>query len=221
VVRLKCDAILFDLDGVLIDSSLCVTRHWAAWAREHGLPLERIMAAAHGMRTIETMRIVAPELDVEVEAAMYLANELADMDGVVPIEGAVSLLKALPAGAWSVVTSAGRDLAKARLRHVGLPVPRVLVSGDDVSRGKPSPEPYLAAALGLGSSPSSCLAVEDAPSGIAAAQAAGMKVVGVLTTHAREDLDCPVAVDRLGDLAVNVAEDDDGRLVVSLKTLAT
>jgi sugar-phosphatase len=186
--RLECDAILFDLDGVLIDSTSCVIRHWKRFADQHGLDLDMIMQAAHGVRTIETIRLVAPHLDAEQETAQFTAREVADTDGVHAIEGARRLLDALPEDAWAVVTSGGQALAKARLMAGGLPVPRTLVTADDVVQGKPAPEPYLVGAKRLGLAAKRCVVIEDAPAGIASGKGAGMRVIGVASTHGHEEL---------------------------------
>jgi sugar-phosphatase len=184
----ECDAVLFDLDGVLVDSRACVERHWQRWALEHGLSLDEIMRVAHGYRTVDTIRLVAPHLADEEEAARFDAREAFDADGVVRIEGAAQLVRALPAQRWAVVTSGTRNLAITRLRHTALPMPPVLVTADDVSRGKPHPEAYFLAAARLDVTPETCIVVEDAPAGIRAAHAAGMRVVALATTHRQDDL---------------------------------
>jgi len=213
--QLACEAILFDLDGVLIDSTSCITRHWGQWAHQHGLDLAAVMQAAHGIRTIETMRLVAPHLDVEQEAERFTALEVTDTEGVVVIDGALPLLQGLPDGVWAIVTSGSSDLARARLKRAGLPIPQTLVSGDDVKQGKPAPEPYLVGAAGLGKAVENCVALEDAPAGIEAARAAGMRVIGITTTHSREELACAHVVDRLSALRILVEEGD--RLVVQIE----
>jgi sugar-phosphatase len=186
--RVECDAILFDLDGVLIDSRICIVRHWREWARQHGLDTAAIMRVAHGMRTVETMRLVAPHLDAEKEAERFTAAEVVDTEGVVAIEGASELLNGLPQDAWAIVTSGSKELAMARLRRTGLPIPHTLITADDVKQGKPSPEPYLVAAERLRIAASRCVVVEDAPAGIEAARAAGMQVIAMTTTHSRDEL---------------------------------
>jgi sugar-phosphatase len=215
--QLDCDAVLFDLDGVLIDSTSCIERHWAAWARRHGLDLTTVMQAAHGVRTIETMRLVAPHLDVEAEAARFTACEAADTDDVVVIEGAARLLSCLPHDAWAVVTSGSEGLARARLARGGLPAPKTLVTADDVRLGKPAPEPYLVGAERLGIPVARCVVVEDAPAGIEAARAAGMRVIGVASTHAPKALMGTVAVtSQLSDLSIAANEGDGSRLTIRI-----
>jgi sugar-phosphatase len=217
MTQLECDAILFDLDGVLIDSTSCITRHWEEWTRRHGLEMAAVMRVAHGLRTIETMRLVAPHLDAEKEAERFTAAEVLDTEGVVAIEGALSLLKGLPKGVWAIVTSGSNELAIARLRRAGLPIPQTLVGGDDVRHGKPAPEPYLMGAKCLGKAVERCVVIEDAPAGIEAARAAGMQVIGITTTHSREELECAVVVDRLSALRILAQEGEGGCLMVQIE----
>ena len=150
--------------------------------------LAGVLAEAHGRRTQDTIRAVAPWLDVEAETRGLEAGESDDTDGVVALPGAASLLESLPADRWAVATSGSRRLATTRLAHGGLPLPRVLVTAEDVERGKPDPQPYLAAAAALGVEPSRCLVVEDAPAGIAAGKAAGAAVLAVTTTFPASEL---------------------------------
>jgi sugar-phosphatase len=179
---------LFDLDGTLVDSRVVVARHWGLFARRHGLALERILAVCHGRRTADTIADVAPGLDAAHEAAILDAAEEVDVDGLVPVPGAAELLVRLDGAPWAVVTSGHRTLATRRLEAVGLPVPRVLVAGDEVVHGKPHPEGFLRAAEQLGVAASACVVVEDAPAGLAAGRAAGALVVAVTTTHPAEVL---------------------------------
>lgn len=185
---IRCAAILFDLDGVLMDSGAAVERAWQRWAARHGLETADVLAEAHGRRTEDTIRAIAPWLDVEAETRALEDTETDDTDGVVALPGAASLLESLPAGSWAVATSGSRRLATTRLAHGGLPLPEVLVTAEDVERGKPDPQPYLAAAEALGVEPSRCLVVEDAPAGIAAGRAAGAAVLAVTTTFAASEL---------------------------------
>jgi sugar-phosphatase len=188
MTNFSCSAILFDLDGVLCDSTDAVDREWRAWAARKGVDGDAIMAIAHGVRTVEVIRAVAPHLDAEAEAELIENEEAADQAGVVVMPGALDLVRSLPAGTWGVVTSGSRLLATNRLPYCGLPVPEVLVTSDDVTLGKPHPEPYLKGAARLGFSPAECLVIEDAPAGIAAARAAGMRVIGMASTYAPEKL---------------------------------
>jgi len=184
----SCSAILFDLDGVLCDSTRQVEREWREWAARRGVDGDAVMAIAHGVRTIEVIRRVAPHLDAEAEAAAIENHEAHDQTGVVVMAGALDLLKSIPPGRWAVVTSGSRLLAQNRLRHCGLPEPEVLVTSDDVTNGKPDPEPYLKGAELLGFRPLECLVIEDAPAGIQSARAGGMKVIGMASTYAASKL---------------------------------
>jgi sugar-phosphatase len=181
-------ALLLDLDGTLVDSRVVVARHWALFAERHGLELAPILAVCHGRRTADTIAEVAPGLDAEREAAVLDAGEEVDVEGLVPVPGARELLANLPRDRWAVITSAHRALAVRRLAAVGLPVPAVLVAGDEVERGKPDPEGFLRAAELLAADPTACVVVEDAPAGIAAGRAAGARVVALTTTHAAHEL---------------------------------
>ena len=170
------------MDGTLVDSRVVVERHWRLFAARHGLDPEPFIAAGHGRRTSDVLRELAPHLDAPAEAQIVDAGEEADLAGLVTVPGAAELLAGLPRAAWAVVTSAHRSLALARLSAVGLPVPEVLVCGDEVERGKPDPEGYLRGAELLGVDPALCLVLEDVPAGIAAGRAAGSLVVAVATT---------------------------------------
>jgi len=186
--------ILFDLDGVLVDSRPLIEDIWRSWAAPRGLDAERFIAVAHGRRTSETLREVAPDLDIAAETAALDAMEEVATEGLVPIPGALDLLNSLPAGSWAIVTSGSRAVATLRLRTAGLPMPEVMVTGDEVRFGKPHPEPYLTGAERTGVSPRDCVVVEDAPAGVLAGKAAGMRVIAVTTTHSRDVL---LAADRI------------------------
>ena len=217
---LTCRGLLFDLDGVLIDSSANIERHWQNWGAQHGIDVSNVMQIAHGVRTVETMGRIAPHLDAEVEAAKFTAAEVLDTAGVVLIPGAQELLAGLPPGVWAIVTSAGRELAPARLGAVGLPAPAVLVTAEDVKNGKPHPEPYLAGARRLGLQPGDCLVVEDAPAGVQAGRAAGMRVLGVASTHAVSELDgCALVAERLQDFCVVAPLSQEPRLEIWLRNI--
>jgi mannitol-1-/sugar-/sorbitol-6-phosphatase len=207
----ECEGVLFDLDGVLVDSARVVVRTWHTWARTKGLDAERFIEIAHGRRPAETLRIIAPDLDAESEAAELERIEVDDADGILEVEGALELLATLPEGSWTVVTSGSRALASGRMRHVGLPLPERFVTADDVENGKPHPEAYLKGAEILGASPETCVVIEDAPAGLQSAKAAGMRVVAVATTHREEDLhEADVVVGALSDIRVLAQAGDGG-----------
>jgi sugar-phosphatase len=181
----RFDAVLFDMDGTLLSSIACAERVWAAWARRHGVDVARFLPTIHGKRAVETIAALGrPDLDVEAEAAWVLQAEMDDVGGIEPIRGAPALLAALPAARWGVVTSAPRPLALRRLAAAGLPAPPMMVSAEDVVHGKPAPEGFLLGAARLGAGVADCLVFEDAPAGIAAAEAAGAALVVVTATHA-------------------------------------
>lgn len=185
-----CSAILFDMDGVLVDSTQAVAREWRRWAEESGVEPAKVEAIMHGRRTMEIVRAVAPHLDAEAEAKRIERRgaEDAGKDGVVVMPGAADLLRSLPPERWAVVTSAMRAIATTRLRLAGLPDPRVIVPADEVGKGKPHPEPYLKGAQLLGVDPQDCLVVEDAPAGIESAHAGGMKAIGITSTYSAAEL---------------------------------
>ncbi len=213
-MNLLVRGVLFDLDGVLIDSTPCVTRVWRTWAAEHGLDPDYVVHVAHGRRSIETIQKVAPSLRAEEENKEVERRELNDTDGIVVFPGARELLRSLPANSWTIVTSGTRALATKRMQVSGLPVPAHFVSADDVTLGKPHPEPYLRGAECIGLNPTECLVVEDAPSGIRAAHAAGMKVLAVPTTYSRPELsEADGVLDHL--LQLRASLDGDGRLKIS------
>jgi mannitol-1-/sugar-/sorbitol-6-phosphatase len=178
-----CTAIIFDLDGVLVDSSAVVARHWQRWADRHGVSYADLADVMHGRTSAETIRIVAPDLDADEEGRIREAQEGIDTDGLEVYRGAGELLRSLPAQSWAVVTSGSPVTAATRLRFGGIPTPPVLVTAVDVERGKPDPEGFLLAAKRLDVRPEQCVVMEDSPVGIEAAKAAGMRRIAVATTH--------------------------------------
>jgi len=199
----NCFAILFDLDGVLVNSTGSVTRQWRRWAEDNNIDPQRVLDIAHGVRTIEIVRRLAPHIDAEAEALMLEKREAEDQEGVSVMSGAADLLASIPEGRWCVVTSGTRYLATARLKLGNLPIPNVLVSADDVSKGKPDPEPYLTGARLLGVNPKDCLVIEDAPAGIRAAHAGGMKAIGITSTYPASGLhEADAVIQKLGQLKV-------------------
>jgi mannitol-1-/sugar-/sorbitol-6-phosphatase len=218
VTLIRCGAILFDLDGVLMDSRVAVERAWERWATGHGIDPIAVLAQAHGRRTIDTIRAIAPLLDIEAEARLLEVAESVDFDGVTTLPGAAELLEALPAGSWTVVTSGTRALATGRLAHGGLPIPEQLITADDVERGKPDPQPYLAGAAALGIDSADCLVIEDAPAGIEAGKAAGMTVIALVTTFEASALvAADYVVGSLSDVVLGSATElSDGRFMLEL-----
>jgi sugar-phosphatase len=188
MTEITCRGVLFDLDGVLVDSTPAVERVWHGWAKEHGLVPEEVVRRAHGRPSITTIRELLPDGDHEKENREVERREMADLEGVVPLPGALELLLGLPPGAWTIVTSCTRRLAHVRIAAAGLPVPTVLVTSTDVARGKPDPEPYRKGADFLRLAPTDCVVVEDAPAGIRAGKAAGARVLALRTTSPDAEL---------------------------------
>lgn len=190
---IDCDVVLFDMDGTLVDSTPVVERIWGRWAAKHGIDLVPLLQISHGRPTIETLSIVAPHLATPEEAARLDTEESDEPDGLRPVQGAADLIASLPADRWGVVTSAGRRLAVSRLTAAGLPVPPVLVTSDDVERGKPDPAAYLEAARRFAVPADRAVVFEDTSVGIASGRAAGATVIGVTTTFpSLEDCDYSV-----------------------------
>lgn len=180
----RFSAFLFDMDGTLTNSVAAAERVWSQWAEGKGLNVADFLPTIHGVRCIDTLRrLNLPGVDPEREADLLAQAEIDDVEGVVSIEGAARFLAALPAERWAVVTSAPRLLAERRILAAGLPLPQIMVSAEDVEHGKPAPDCFLLAARKLGVKPDECLVFEDAPAGIAAAEAAGAKVMVITAAH--------------------------------------
>lgn len=177
-------AFLFDMDGTILTSIAAAERVWAAWATRHGIDVAAFLPTIHGMRAIETIRRQnLPGIDLQAEVEALTLAEIEDVGGIEQIPGAAGFLAALPADRWAVVTSSPRRLAIRRLEAAGLPLPPLMIAGEDVRNGKPAPDPFLLGAERLGQAPENCLVFEDAPAGIQAAEAAGSPVVVVTATH--------------------------------------
>jgi sugar-phosphatase len=202
-------AFLFDMDGTVLDSIAVAERVWGAWALRHGLDVEAFLPTIHGVRAEETIRRQnLAGIDVALETEAILRGEVADVEGVIPIPGAEAFLRALPADRWAVVTSAQRELALRRMAAAGLPLPAVLITAEDVSRGKPAPDGYVLAAERLGVAADACLVFEDAPAGLLAGEAAGAEVVVITATHSHP-FETPHAT-LAGYEGVQVVVDQDG-----------
>jgi sugar-phosphatase len=182
MTRVSCQALLFDLDGVLIDSTPAVARVWSRWALEHNFDPQEVVHLAHGRPSRSTIRELLPTADIAAEDRIVERWEMEDTEGVVFLPGTKRLLESLPNDRWTIATSCTRPLAEVRLRAVGLPIPEKIVTSSDVTHGKPHPEPYLKAAGKLGILPRDCIVVEDAPAGVLAGKAAGARVIGFPTT---------------------------------------
>jgi mannitol-1-/sugar-/sorbitol-6-phosphatase len=188
MVQVHAAAFLFDLDGVLIDSTPAVSRVWRNWANEHGFDPDEVIQRAHGRPSISTIREYLPNADAEHENRVVEQCEINDVEGVVPLPGAYELLTSLPRDRWAIVTSCTRPLAEVRIRVAGLPLPDVLVTSSDITRGKPDPEPYLKGAAALGFRPADCVVCEDVGPGIRSGKSAGATVLAFRTTVSDSEL---------------------------------
>jgi sugar-phosphatase len=214
--ELHVAALISDMDGVLLDTGGVYDRHWQRWAERQGVAVDIILRVHSGRPAAETIRLVAPHLDPLAEAQRFNDELAADPSaaGIAAIPGAVELVRGIPPDRWAIATSAPRVMADLWLGRVRLPMPSVLVTADDVARGKPAPDPYLRAAELLGVEASECLVIEDAPAGITAATAAGATVLGVLSTHAPPDLAAAhYLVAHLGEVTIRASGPDGGLLV--------
>jgi sugar-phosphatase len=189
MTNIRCQAMFFDMDGVLVNSTDVVARVWRRWAIAHGFDPDAVVRAAHGRPSIDTVRDFLPHADSNAENLEVERQEIDDLEGVVAIPGAPELVSSLPANRWTVVTSATRPLAEVRLRAAGIPIVSTMITSGDIQRGKPDPEPYLKAAARLGYAPEDCVVVEDAPAGIRAGKAAGARVIAFPTTSNRAELE--------------------------------
>ena len=187
-MQIICRAILFDMDGVLVDSTPAVARVWTTWALKHSLDPRSVVVRAHGRPSMATIQELLPHGDHESENRWMENAEIEDVSDVLALPGAVALLNILPSSSFAIVTSATRPLAEVRLRAAGLLVPKNLVTAGDVPIGKPSPQPYLHGAALLGVPPGDCVIIEDAPAGVLAGKAAGAKVIALRTTTPDKEL---------------------------------
>lgn len=217
VFRKTYAAFLFDMDGTLLSSIAAAERVWAAWADRHGLDVETFLPTIHGVRAQDTIRRQGLEgIDIDAEVEWVHQGELDDVEGVHAIEGIVDFLNALPGNRWAIVTSATRQLAGRRLAAAGIKPPATFITAEDVSRGKPAPDCFLLAAERLGVKASDCLIFEDAPAGIAAAEAAGADVMVITATHDGH-YETPHA--KTGDYVdITISTRDDGLLSVERRS---
>jgi mannitol-1-/sugar-/sorbitol-6-phosphatase len=187
-VNVSCKAVLFDMDGTLVDSTRVVELAWGRWAARHRLTLQTVLSFSHGRPTIATMEHFFPAQDhaEELKELEHYTESL--LEGIVAVPGAAQVVHALQNHPWGIVTSAWRTLAVSRITTAGLPLPRVIVPIDEIRNGKPEPEGFLHAAERLGVAPEDCLVFEDTRPGIEAGLNAGMQVVGLLTTVPAEQL---------------------------------
>ncbi|OLE11570.1 MAG: HAD family hydrolase [Acidobacteria bacterium 13_1_20CM_4_56_7] len=220
MVEVTCSGLLFDLDGVLVDSTPAVARVWTKWALAHGFDPDDTVRRAHGRPSVETVREILPGADFEKENEIILRGEVEDTEGVVPLPGARELLSSLPESQWALVTSCARPLAEVRLKVAGLPKPRNMVTCDDIRNGKPDPEPYIKGAGLLGVPASKCVVFEDAPAGIRSGKAAGALVIATRTTSPDSELEAAGAdwiLPAYENLSVNRSDHGSNMLRLFLK----
>jgi sugar-phosphatase len=217
-IEVATKGILFDMDGVLISSIGSVVRCWRQWAVRYGVPGAENYVVPHGMRAVEIVKTLRPDIDPEEGLRVIEDLEMEDMAELTVLPGVKALLQGLPPERWAIVTSATRRLMLGRLAVTGLPIPERIISADMVERGKPDPEPYRRGAGLLGLRPDECVVVEDAPSGVEAGIAAGCRVLGVLGTHSFDELHAAswVAASLAG---LRVTTDGDG-LVLRFASVA-
>ena len=184
----SAEALLFDMDGVLINSIPAVERVWSRWATDRGFNVQEVLHRAHGRPSIETLRYLLPDADHEAENRIVEQAEIDDVADIVPLPGVKELLAALPNDRWAIVTSCTRPLAEVRIRAAGLPTPGLFITANEITHGKPNAEPYLKGAAGLGFAPEQCIVVEDALAGIASGRNAGARVIAFTTTASITDL---------------------------------
>lgn len=207
--------VLFDMDGVLINSIDADERIWLRWARFHGIEGTFPLQATNGRRTIDTLRLLRPDLDLQVELERIENFEAEEQSAVVALPGAEQLLASLPSDAWAIVTSNSEKMMRNRLQAAGIAPPQHFISGDQVAQGKPHPECYEMAAGILRVEPSECLVIEDTPPGIESGKAAGCKVLAILSSHSADDLDkADWIVPSLDH--VTASSEDDGTITIHL-----
>jgi len=218
---IRCRGVLFDLDGVLVDSTPAVARVWAGWAHEHGFNPDEVVKKAHGRPSIATIRELLPHADHAAEDREVERREIADVEGVIPLPGAMEFLKTLPLERWAIVTSCTRALAHVRIAAARLPRPQHLVTSTDVKNGKPDPEPYVKGAQILGVPANECIVIEDAPVGIRAGKAAGARVLALRTTASDAELQQAGAdwiVDDCAGLFLDSSTFDEAFLLLGRRT---
>ncbi len=190
-MEILCSALLFDMDGVLIDSTPAVERVWRGWAIERGFDPDMVVRIAHGRPSLSTIKDLLPQADAaehEIANREVERREIEDLAGVVALPGAEALLRSLPHDRWAIVTSCTRPLAEVRIAAAGLPLPDLFITSSDVTHGKPHPEPYLTGAAKLGFTAAECVVLEDVPAGIRAGKDAGCRVIAFTTTRPRAEL---------------------------------
>lgn len=204
--EIRVDAILFDMDGTLIDSSGACARIWTRWAEHYGLEPQPVIDQSHGRRPEDTARSILGD-DADIQAAVdRFTIEEAKETHVTTVPGALDLIQSIPVERWAIVTSSTEQIATTRLAYCGIPEPQALVTAEKVGAGKPDPEGYLQAADKLGVDISRCLVIEDAPGGIEAGHRSGARVIAVATTYKPSKFPNEVVVSDLRGIALTSLE---------------
>ncbi|KAF8897719.1 HAD-like domain-containing protein [Infundibulicybe gibba] len=232
-ITLHFDAILFDMDGTLVDSTAGVVGAWEVFRETYtGIDVKSILSSAHGVRTVDNLRKYCGINDAETlekeaerfEQAIVTSSTQNGRNGIVLLPGASDVLgqlfsgRLLPKPCWAICTSATRSYALSAVRIAGVPIPDVFVAAEDVVQGKPNPDPYLLGAKKCNVKPENCIVFEDAPSGIRSGRDAGCKTVGLLTTHSQEEMEASGAdfiVKNLSSVSVKMA---GGGVDVTIRT---
>jgi mannitol-1-/sugar-/sorbitol-6-phosphatase len=206
-------AFLFDMDGTILNSIVAAERVWTKWAQKHGLDVATFLPTIHGVRGFDTIaRLGLPGVDPQAETDQICADEMVDLEGIVPIGGAIAFLNSLPLNRWAIVTSAPKELALVRMAKAGIPRPEIMVTGEDVTEGKPNPRCFMLGAEKLGVDIADCLVFEDAPAGILAGEASGASVVVITATHTHKH---ETALATIPDYtSYQVLTDDTGRVSI-------
>lgn len=219
MIRINCSALLFDMDGVLINSTPAVARVWTKWAVDHGFNPEEVVRKAQGRPSLTTVREFLPNADHDAENRKVEQSEIEDLEGVFALPGALELLGSLPHDRWTIVTSCTRPLAEVRIRAAGLPLPRCFVTSNDIKNGKPAPDPYRKGAEVLGFASEDCVVLEDVPAGICSGKAAGSRVIAFPTTVAASELEKAGAdwvLKNCGEISLDKPALRDGKLSLLL-----
>jgi mannitol-1-/sugar-/sorbitol-6-phosphatase len=210
-------AFLFDMDGTILNSIVAAERVWTKWAQKHGLDVATFLPTIHGVRGFDTIsNLGLPGVDPQAETEQICADEIVDLEGIVPIAGAIAFLNSLPRNRWAIVTSAPKELALVRMAKAGIPRPDIMVTGEDVTQGKPNPRCFMLGAEKLGVDIADCLVFEDAPAGILAGEASGASVVVITATHIHKHETALATIpDYTGYKALTGS---DGRVSITLQT---